>query len=312
MRATVVVGISLALFFAAGLSSSAQHRGTAGAPDRQVDLHRDVDAMAARLTGPPPSAQQVVADANRLTAGYRSLAPLAPGFRAPEYAVNLAIARRSLEWLGRAWILYPRDPVVARAFLTSYDAIGGFYGHGPFYRPGAFVAYAAGARLARRLMLYGLDPTWFGPQMERFALAYGSLAAFNGALQTPWTAPRDLPDVDPPQTVPVVTLTPVRLPAVDVTKLDAAQQAAWTETQERFRSVAPRVHEARVLLDDLSRRLQQQHVALHPVDAANALKMQGYLEDAADLIREGRFDTATEALTRADYVRAKLKSATGQ
>jgi len=42
------------------------------------------------------------------------------------------------------------------------------------------------------------------------------------------------------------------------------------------------------------------------------LKMQGYLEDAADLILEGRFDTAIEALTRADYVRAKLKSVTGQ
>ena len=40
--------------------------------------------------------------------------------------------------------------------------------------------------------------------------------------------------------------------------------------------------------------------------------MQGYLEDAADLIREGQFDTAMEALIRADYVRTKLKSVTGQ
>jgi hypothetical protein len=76
--------------------------------------------------------------------------------------------------------------------------------------------------------------------------------------------------------------------------------------------VSPRVHEARVLLNDLSDRLHQRHITLHPVDAANALKMQGYLEDAADLIREGRFETAIEALTRADYVRTKLKSVTGQ
>ena len=312
MRTMIVFGISLASVSVAGLSPRAAQRGTAGPQDRQIELRRDVDGMAARLRGPRPSTQQVIADAHRLTAGYRSLAPLAGGFRAPEYAVNLAIARQSLEWLGRASLLYGHDPLTARAFLTSYDAIGGFYAGGPFYRPGAFVAYACGARLARRLALYGLDQTWFDREMERFALAYGSLAAYNGALQTPWTAPHDLPDADPSQAVPAVAIDPVPLPHVDVRKLDAAQKAAWTETQERFRSVAPRVHQARILLDDLSRRLQQQHIALHPVDAANALKMQGYLEDAADLIREGRFDTAIEAVTRADYVRAKLKSVTGQ
>jgi hypothetical protein len=51
---------------------------------------------------------------------------------------------------------------------------------------------------------------------------------------------------------------------------------------------------------------------LHPETAAEALKMQSFLEDAADLIREGRFDAALDALTRADYVRNRLKSATGQ
>ena len=312
MRALIVFGFLLASLSAAILSASAQHRGDARPPDRQVELRRDVDTMAARLRGPRPSTQQVIADANRLTAGYRSLTPYARSIHGPGYAMNLTIARQSLEWLNSASLLYGSDPLVARAFLTSYDAIGGFYGGGPFYRPGAFVAYAGGARLARRLALYGRDAPWFENEMERFALAYGSLAAFNGALQTPWTAPHDLPEADPPQAVPVVAINPVPLPHVDVTQLDPAQKAAWTETAERFRNVAPHVHQARVLLDDLSLRLQQQHVALHPVDAANALKMQGYLEDAVDLIHEGRFDTAMEALIRADYVRAKLKNVTGQ
>src|SRR5437660_8033197 len=193
MRAMIVFGISLASLSAGSLPARAAQRGTAGPQDRQVVLRRDVDTMAARLSGPRPSTQQVIADAHRLTSGYRSLTPFARTFRAPEYAVNLTIARQSLEWLARASLLYGRDPLAARAFLTSYDAIGGFYGDGPFYRPGAFVAYAGGARLARRLALYGLDQTWFDREMERFALAYGSLAAFNGALQTPWTAPHDLP-----------------------------------------------------------------------------------------------------------------------
>ena len=263
MRAMIVFGISVASVSVAGLSARAAQRGTVAPQDRQIELRRDVDGMAARLSA-RPSTEQVIADAHRLTAGYRSLAPLAGGFRAPGYAVNLAIARQSLEWLGRASVLHGHDPLAARAFLTSYDAIGGFYAGGPFYRPGAFVAYAGGARLARRLALHGLEQTWFDGEMERFALAYGSLAAFHGALQTPWTAAHDLPDADPSQAVPAVVITPVPLPRVDVTKLDGAQKAAWIETQERFRSVAPRVHQARILLDDLSHRLQQQRIALHP------------------------------------------------
>jgi hypothetical protein len=40
--------------------------------------------------------------------------------------------------------------------------------------------------------------------------------------------------------------------------------------------------------------------------------MQGFLEDAADLIESKEFEMATDALRRADYERSKLKGATGQ
>ncbi|PYR92256.1 MAG: hypothetical protein DMF84_14195 [Acidobacteria bacterium] len=299
------------------LASSASARddeqGAFDAQDRHAELRRDVDAMTTRLGGERPTTHQVIADAQRLASGYRSIVPLVRTFRPADYALNRQVARRSLEWLARATALYGRDPLVARAFLRSYDAIGGFYcDYGPFYRPGAFVAYAGATRLAQRLLLDGRDNNRFERELERFALAYGTLAAFNGALQTSWTAPYDLPESDPPRPEPTVALKPVELPDVDIARLDAEQRAAWIETQERFGSIAPRVYEARVLLNELSDRLQRQHIALHPVDAANALKMQGYLENAVDLVREGRFDTAIEALTRADYVRAKLKSVTGQ
>jgi hypothetical protein len=138
------------------------------------------------------------------------------------------------------------------------------------------------------------------------------MAAFGGALLTPWTSPRDLPDTAPAKSEPTVVLKPVELPSVDVTQLDAAQKAAWTEARDRFRNVAPRVYAASTLLNELSERLQRQRMTLRAQDAADALKMRGFLEDAADLMREGRFDTAVEALTRAEYVRAKLKGVTGQ
>src|SRR5881394_2101756 len=99
MRAMIVFGISLLALSAGSLSARAPQRGTAAPQDRQVVLRRDVDTMAARLSGPRPSTQQVIADAHRLTSGYRSLTPFARTFRAPEYAVNLTIARQSLEWL---------------------------------------------------------------------------------------------------------------------------------------------------------------------------------------------------------------------
>lgn len=297
----------------ASASARGQQRGAAVLQDRHAELRREVDAMTARLRARQPTPQQVIADAQRLESGYRSLVPLVRGFGPGDYALNRALARQSLEWLARASLLYGRDPLVARAFLRSYDAIGGFYcDYDPFYRPGAFVAYAGATRLARRLVLDGRDATRFERELERFALAYGALAVVGGALQTPWTAPYDLPEADPPRAESTVIVKPVELPDVDVSTLDAEHKAAWIEARDRFRTIAPRVHGARLLLNDLSERLQRQHVALHPADAANALKMQGYLEDAADLIREGRFDTAIEALTRAEYVRAKLKSVTGQ
>jgi len=285
-------------------------RGTSGA-NLQAAFRQDVDRMALRLDGPRQQPAHVIADAQLLAARYRALVPYARTFGPSDYALNRVIARQSLDWLGRARGYYWRDPLVAAAFLTSYDAIGGFYcGAGSFYRPGAFVAYAGAARLAQRYVLYGLDATRYELELDRFALAYGNYAVLQHALVTPWVSPRDLPDTSAsPQ---MTDLKPVELPAIDVTQLSSEQKAAYTEARERFRSVAPRVHQARVLLSGLSSRLEQRGMSLNPTDAANALKMQGFLEDAADLIHEGQFDMAVEAIARADYVRAKLAAVTGQ
>src|SRR4051812_20593414 len=99
---------------------------SAAAQDRHAELRRDLDAMTARLAL-RPTAQQVIADARLLASEYRSLGPYARAFGPSEYAINRAIARRSLDWLWRASLLYSRDPEVAQAFLLGYDTIGGFY-----------------------------------------------------------------------------------------------------------------------------------------------------------------------------------------
>jgi len=66
------------------------------------------------------------------------------------------------------------------------------------------------------------------------------------------------------------------------------------------------------MLDQLSARLHATGLELHPENAATALKMQGFLEDAAELVQNREFETATDYLRRADAERTKLKSVTGQ
>ena len=280
-------------------------------PNPHIALQRDLDGMTARLGGGRVTQQDIIADSRRLAGGYRSLVPWVHGFGANDYAINRQVARLSLAWLGRAGSLSWTNPLAARAVMDTYDSIGGFYrDYGGFYRPGAFVAYAGATRLAQRLILGGFNTNVYERDLDRYALAYGTLATLNGQIVGPWSVPRDLPDSAAAEPPP--PLEPVRLPTVDITRLDAEQKEAWNDTRDRFRSVASQVHIARTLLIDLASRLRAQQLELHPQDAATAIKMQSFLEDAVDLIKEGRFDLATEALKRADYERVKLRGVTGQ
>jgi hypothetical protein len=310
MRRTTTLSVAVALLAVSAAIAEPQ-RGAGANP--QLALQRDLDGMTARLGGGRVTQQDVIADSRRLAASYRSLVPVVYGFGPHDYEINRQVARLSLAWLGRVGSLYRTNPLVARAVMDTYDSIGGFYrDYGRFYRPGAFVAYAGATRLAQRLMLEGRDAHVYERDLERYALAYGTLATLNGYIVGPWTVPVDLPEsvgVQPPAAPP---LKPVELPAVDVGTLDAQQREAWNDVRDRFRSVASRVHLARTLLNDLASRLRAQQMTLHPQDAATAIKMQSFLEDAADLIRERRFDVATEALERAEYERMKLRSVTGQ
>jgi hypothetical protein len=309
MTRAVVAAVLLGVFLG-GVTARAQRGVPLVGP--QAALRHDVDVMTAGLGGPRLAPRLAIANVERLTRGYSSLAPVVGGWGPGDYAISRAMARQSLYWLGRTSVWYLNDALTARAYLNAYDTIGRFYhDQSRFYSPGAYVAYAGAARLARRLVL-GTAYDWSTRELERYAMAYGTLAALDGRYIVPWILPQDLPEAAPAPTVPATPLKPVDLPKVDATKLTPEQREAWNDVRVRFRSVAAQVHSARVLLDQLSGRLQSQGLALHPENAANALKMQGFLEDAADLIESGEFDTATEALRRADYERTKLKGVTGQ
>jgi hypothetical protein len=282
-------------------------------PSAQAAFRADVDGMSARLSDGRMTSREAIADAKQIGAAYRTFGPFVPTFGPTDYALNRAVARRSLSWLSRAGSFYARDPLAARAFLDAYDVIGGFYrDHGGFYAPGAYVAYASAARLAQRLAYYGHDPVWFGSAFDRYALEYGMYATLNGMLVPRWTMAQHLPVEDVAPSGPQPGLAPLALPKVDATGLDATQRQLWMEARDRFRAASSSVHSARLLLDQLSARLRQKGLTLNPTIAATALKMQSALEDASELLQAKEFETAIESLRGAEAYRVKLRPATGQ
>jgi len=310
MIRAIVITVEIGALIVAGAAAAGAQRGR-GAANPQAVLRHDLDVMTGGLGGARPTSREAIANTQRLSLGYRSLIPIVGRFGPADYALNRLVAQQSLAWLGRTSVWYLHDPVAARAYLDAYDTIGGFYrDRARFYAPGAYVAYAGGARLARRLML-GTAYDWSLRELDRYALAYGTMATLDGRYIGRWGRPQDLPEIPPPPQA-AVALQPLALPNVDVSTLTPAQREAWSDVRGRFRSVASQVHAARLLLDEMAARLQQQGLTLHPANAATALKMQGFLEDAADLIESKEFEMATDALRRADYERSKLKGVTGQ
>lgn len=278
--------------------------------DRRQELLGMIGGMQMRLNG-QPGPRQVVADSDRLAAGFSGLAPLAGGFGGSDAQLNRQIAEDAFSWLGRASAMYPGDPAVSRSLLRTYGVIGDFCrSYGSFYPPGAAMGFAGSNRMARSLVLDPRGGKRFERDLEQTAMswaavAYTQQAMFGGPPQQP-----SAPDAAPP--LPEIPLTP--LPQVDESKLDDQQKELWADARDRFNSVAPKVREARVLMAQLAVRLAQQgpNITVNPQDAAAALMMQGFLDDAADFIRAGQFDKASEALTRADYQKNKLRSVTGQ
>ena len=281
---------------------------------RQLALEATISGMNARLKNGQPGGQQVIADSNRLAAGFSSLGSYAGGFGQDDYQLNRELARDAFAWLARANELYAADPAVSQSLMNTYGAIGDFYrNHGSFYPMGASLAYAGGNRMARWLVLNPRGGRSFERDLERTALSWAALGymqqAFYGSPPPGGEPPVEQAAPPRPQDIPV---TP--LPDVDESKLDEGRKAAWSDARERFLNVAPKVQQARVLLAQLAARLESQgpNMTLNPQDAAAALMMQGFLDDAAELIRRGEFEKASEAVKRADYQRLKLRSVTGQ
>jgi hypothetical protein len=311
MRRTIASAVALTVL-AVGVHAGGQ--GSASSRKGQAVLRGDIDSMTARLGGGRSTPQEVIADAQRLTSGYRSMVPTVRSFGPDDYALNRLLAGQSFAYLARARTLHGTDPRVNAALMQAYGSIGGFFNdHGAFYPAGAFIAYSGAARMARQMILYGRGSRQVESDLERFSLAYATAAYAHGSMFDWWVQPDGVRE--PAQFTPggaPSSLKEVDLPVVEIDALNAEQREEWGDLRNRFRSTAAKVHEARLLMEGLADRLAGQNLTVNLTDAATASKMQGFLEDAVELITTRHFDMARLALTRADYHRTRLKAVTGQ
>jgi len=280
--------------------------------DPQRALYGDVTQYNTQLNAGHMDSAQVIANANRLMNGYRGMAPYAGRYGPAEIEQNRLLARQTFDYLARVSAMYASDPAVMQALAGTYGYLGSFYATPGinFYPYAAPVAYGWANRLTRSMLLRDRGNSQLEANLQRLGMSWAAAAYVNGRF---YGSGYGLPDMagPPPPEAPVV-LVPVPLPAVNAEKFTPEQAGHWKELHEQFLITSKKVHEARVLLEQLGARLRSQNMSLNQVDVAAALMMQGFLEDSVTLIQASQFEPAKEALTRAEYQRTKLKSVTGR
>jgi hypothetical protein len=313
-RTSIVCLILALVSLPAGAESGREPSQATPLAQHQQQLLGELRDMNTRLERARPTARDVMADSERLRAGFLALSPYERGFGPADYALNQQLAQLSFSWLTRASGFYRWDPAVTPYLMRTYGYLGDAYRRYPgTYQPWLWVGYAGANRLARGLALYSSDGREYERAIEQYSLNLVALnlLAHNSVAYAPGVWDISGPPVIPTQQ-PRAAITPVPMPAVNDAALSPDQKTAWADVRIRFRTVSTRVHQARLLLDDLSARLSARNLTVNNNDAATAVKMQGFLEDSADLARASEFEKATEALVRADYERAKLKNIIGQ
>lgn len=291
--------------------------GGRGVSAWQSGLQTDLRDMQSRLGGGRLRTDQVIADSERLRGHYRSMPPLRSSFGSDDLGRQGPLAQQSYAWLDGAYARYRGSAPVARSLLDTYAAVGDFHGQaGLGSRAGFWLGYAGAHRAGRGLLLAGDADRALERRLESLALAWAGVSAVNWYVNdwywNDFVRRREGERVIDQAVGVEPAPSPIPVPSVDTSTLSSAEQAQWREVRDRFASVSARVHQAQVALADLRGRLAQQGLSLHPNNVAGSLAMQGYLQDAADAVDAREFERAGQALTRADYERNRVRTATGQ
>jgi hypothetical protein len=310
-----VKAILLSLLFQAVLAGAKERVELNTVAAANATLQQDINAIDTRLSEGRSSRQQVIADAERISDDYSRLMQDSKFFSPADWDQNKQSARRVFGWLCRSGAAYRNDPLVSQSLMRTYGTIGNYYSrYGLFYPTGAGLGYEGASRHARSLILGVAGSKQYERDLIRFATAWAAASYIDQALSQSAMGCRmnnsDQYDFEAPGQQSLNRQLP--FPEVDKTKLTGEQLDQLAEIHSLFMLVSARVHEARTLLEQLSSRLHDRGMKLNPQDAATAITMQGFLEDAVEYVKSGDFEKAKAALTRSDYLRKKLKHTTGQ
>lgn len=280
--------------------------------DKQMGIARQLDTLERR--GPNGGSQQQYArDVDGLLSGFRGLTPLFGSFTPHDYETNRELVRRSMAWLGTIEPYAVRDAGLGRSVAGAYGYFGDYQSQ-PSLRPygyggGAGLGYAGAGRMSRRMWLGGHRD--FDRDIERYAMsmAYWSAGWYGTGGMQRQREPQGLDAAD--FALPPTDRRPMPLPDPDANVPEAKRQQ-WRDLAPQFGSVAGRIFEAQRNLDALAQRLARRGMTVNARDLATSYQMQGFLEDAAELVRLGDIDKAKLALDRAAYTCNQLKPVTGQ
>ena len=294
----------------AGAGFGQQPKAAPSVPDRQLAIARQLDTLERRGTG-GGGAQQYGRDVDGLVAGFRGLTPLFGAFTPQDYETNRELVRRSMSWLGTVEPYALRDPSLGRSVAGAYGFFGDYQARPDvrsYYGGGAGLGYAGAGRLSRRMWLGGHRD--FERDIERYAMNMAIWSAgWYGIGAQRQREPQGLDAVD--FSLPPTNRQPMPLPEPDSSVPEAKRQQ-WRDLAPQFGAVSSRIFEAQRNLDALAQRLAKRGMNVNARDLSIAYQMEGFLEDAAELVRAGDIDKAKLALDRASYTCNQLKPVTGQ
>ena len=266
-------------------------------PARNHCLHRAVTARgdaAAGSSGQPPRAgggrdvatqAQVIAEAERLRTTYGTVPPRgAGGFdAAAQRQADLSFA-----WLAQAGARYRRDLRVSDALMRTYGVMGDYYNG--YYPAGAWRGYVGANHWARRRWLYDERTSALQNDLDRYAQGWAAsglcerllvLAAQRSPERTRSRGRGARHAGDRARAGPAAANRGI--------EADPGAEEAYREVRTQFTFISSRVHDARVLIEGLAGRLAARGLSVNSKDGATALSMQGFLVDAANLIKEHEF-----------------------
>lgn len=269
-----------------------------------------------RMAKSGASPQQLNQGVTAMMSGFQGLQPMTGSFTAADHQANRQLIQNAMGSLAALEVMARQDPALRGTLAGAYGTLGDYQARREFrnYGYNPVMPYGRASSLARGLAMRGYADRDYNRDLERYAMGMATWNIMNGYIWAGMGARgRNRQDEEPEVPVPTPPERHVMpVPQIDASSLSAEDKALWEDLRPQFVVVSSKITEAMRNLDSLSARLQARRMDVNAADLATSYRMQGYLEDAAELIKSKDLAGAKLALERAEYERKRLRGVTGQ